>query len=296
VKLGRAVLPSREIALVRIEGSRAIQLQGVTEADLIKVAMARRNGEWKDGREFDLDEVRFLPPVARPVSLRDFSAFEAHTKNCTEGVGGKMNPLWYQIPVFYFSNPNCIIGDGAAVIPPRNAKSLDLELEVALVIGHECRDLAMDDPHWMDNVAGFFLMNDWSARDLGAKEMQLFLGPSKAKDFATSFGPWLVTPDEMREEGGRIDLPLKARINGQLRSDSNLREMYFDWRHLLAHASHDATLVPGDVIGSGTCGSGCLLELRITKGKDNNPWLKAGDVIELEAGNLGRLRNTVGAS
>ncbi|MDB5970014.1 MAG: 2-keto-4-pentenoate hydratase/2-oxohepta-3-ene,7-dioic acid hydratase [Hydrocarboniphaga sp.] len=294
MKLGRAVLPTGEIRLVRIDEDKVTELTGVTEADLIKVAMARGKGAWQDGRSFAQSEVRFLPPVARPTSLRDFSAFEAHTKNCTEGIGGKMNPLWYEIPVFYFSNPNCIIGDGDTVLPPKKAKSIDYELEVAALIGAEVRDYPADGSDWLAPIAGFFLMNDWSARDLGSKEMQLYMGPVKAKDFATSFGPWLVTPDEFEEEGGRLKLPLTARVNGETWSNGQLSEMYFNWPRVLSHASADVSLVPGDVIGSGTCGSGCIIELRITSGKEKHHWLVAGDVVELEAPKLGTLRNTIG--
>lgn len=295
MKLGRVKLPTGETVLVRIDDARAVELTGVSEGDLIKVAMARGKGPWRDGRSFALSEVSFLPPVARPTSLRDFSAFEAHTKNCVEGMGQKMNPLWYDIPVFYFSNPNCIIGEGATVIPPRKARSIDYELEVAALIGREVRDLPADDPDWLACIAGFFLMNDWSARDLGSQEMKLFMGPVKAKDFATSFGPWLATPDEFEEKDGRVSLPLTARVNGETWSNGNLGEMYFSWSRILAHASADVTLVPGDVIGSGTCGSGCIIELRITGGKDKHRWLQAGDVVELEAPSLGTLRNVVGA-
>jgi fumarylacetoacetate (FAA) hydrolase len=295
MKLGRAKLPTGETVLVRIDDGRAVELTGVSEVDLITVAMARGKGPWRDGRTFALNEVSFLPPVARPTSLRDFSAFEAHTKNTVESLGQKMNPLWYEIPVFYFSNPNCIIGDGATVTPPKKARSIDYELEVAALIGSEVRDLSADDPGWLSHIAGFFLMNDWSARDLGSQEMKLFMGPAKAKDFATSFGPWLATPDEFEEKGGRLSLPLTARVNGETWSNGDLAQMYFTWPRILAHASADVTLVPGDVIGSGTCGSGCIIELRITRGKDKHRWLQAGDVVELEAPALGTLRNVVGA-
>ncbi|MBY2929210.1 fumarylacetoacetate hydrolase family protein [Sphingomonadales bacterium 56] len=243
------------------------------------------------GRTFAAEDVRFLAPISQPRSFRDFSAFEMHTKNCVEGIGGAMNPLWYEIPVFYFSNPSCFIGHGDPVIPPRKAKSIDYELEVALVIGSPVRDLNADDENWTDHVAGFMLLNDWSARDLGAQETKLFMGPAKAKDFATSSGPWLTTPDEFDIVEGRLDLSLRGYVNGECWTDSNLNEMYFTWPRLLAHASADATLYPGDVVGSGTCPSGCIIELRFTKGRDRHGWLNAGDEVVLEAPKLGRLRN-----
>ena len=292
MKIGRAVLPDETTSLVLIlDDGRVAEITGAGPDDLVAVAMTRQAPAL--GRTFDAADVRFLTPVPQPRSFRDFSAFEMHTKNCVEGIGGTMNPLWYEIPVFYFSNPNCFIGPDDPVIPPRKAKSLDYELEVALVIGSPVRDLDGDDPNWADHVAGFMLINDWSARDLGAQETKLFMGPAKAKDFATSSGPWLTTPDEFDIVDGRLDLPLTGRVNGDCWSDSNLREMYFTWPRLLAHASSDATLYPGDVIGSGTCPSGCIIELRFTKGRDKHGWLKAGDEIVLEAPKLGRLRNRI---
>src|SRR5262249_9090084 len=157
--------------------------------------------------------VRFLPPIRRPASVRDFSAFEAHTKNIVEGTGGSMNPLWYEFPIFYFSNPNCMIGDSDPVTAPRTSNMLDFELEVACVVGKEVRDLSVEATDWADCLAGFMLMNDWSARDLGVKELKLLFGPAKAKDFATSFGPWLTTTDEFEVHDGRFDLSLSARVN-----------------------------------------------------------------------------------
>ncbi len=292
MKIGRAVLRDETTSLVLIlDDGRVAEVTGAGPDDLVAVAMTRQAPAL--GRNFDAADVRFLAPVPQPRSFRDFSAFEMHTKNCVEGIGGKMNPLWYEIPVFYFSNPNCFIGPDDPVIPPRKAKSLDYELEVALVMGSPVRDLDVDDANWADHVAGFMLINDWSARDLGAQETKLFMGPAKAKDFATSSGPWLTTPDEFDIVDGRIDLPLTGRVNGECWSDSNLREMYFNWPRLLAHASADATLYPSDVIGSGTCPSGCIIELRFTKGRDKHGWLKAGDEIVLEALKLGQLRNRI---
>jgi fumarylacetoacetate (FAA) hydrolase len=283
-----------ETIIVRIEGQQAFQQTGPGADDIVAIAMARSKGTFADGQAFDLASLEFLAPVERPPSFRDFSAFEAHTKNCVEGIGGKMNPLWYEIPVFYFSNPNCIVGDGVTITPPRKAKSIDFELEVGCIIGKTVRDLPADSKDWLDYIAGFMLVNDWSARDLGSQEMKLFMGPAKAKDFATSMGPWLVTPDEFEVKDGRIELPLSVKINGQLIGEGELGEMYFNWPRLLSHASADVSLVPGDVIGTGTCRSGCLIELRITRGKESLPWLQAGDVVELEAPKLGVLRNTIG--
>lgn len=295
MKIGQAIVPNGTTKLVIVQDDgRVAQVSGAGPEDLIAIAMSRQLPAL--GQTYAQSEVRFLPPVARPRSFRDFSAFEMHTKNCVEGIGGTMNPLWYEIPVFYFSNPNCFIGSGDPVVPPRLAKSLDYELEVALVMGATVRDIAVREDNWADHVAGFMLLNDWSARDLGAKETKLFMGPAKAKDFATSSGPWLVTPDEFEIVDGRIDLPLWASVNGERWTNGNLAEMYFSWPRILAHASADVTLYPGDVIGSGTCASGSIIELRLTGGRENHAWLKAGDQVELEAPGLGRLRNHIAAA
>jgi fumarylacetoacetate (FAA) hydrolase len=199
---------------------------------------------------------------------------------------------WYQVPVFYFGNAGSVVGNGAEVRAPRGCEQLDYELELACVIGRECRDLPEDD-RAMEAVLGFTIMNDWSARDLQAREMKVGLGPSKGKDFATSLGPEVVTLDELAEcyRDGRLHLEMAARVNGRELSRGNSGMMYWTWPQLLAHASRDVTLEAGDVLGSGTVGTGCILELTpdVAGG-----WLKAGDLVELEVERLGVLRNRVG--
>jgi fumarylacetoacetate (FAA) hydrolase len=198
---------------------------------------------------------------------------------------------WYQVPVFYFSNPAGVVGDGASVWAPRGCRELDYELELACMIGHECRDLPGDD-RALEAVAGFTIMNDWSARDLQRIEMSVGLGPSKGKDFATSLGPELVSAGELagsyRE--GRYHLEMTAAVNGRLLSHGNSGSMYWTWPQLLAHASRDVTLRPGDVIGSGTVGSGCILELTPEAA---GGWLQPGDLVELTIERLGTLKNRV---
>lgn len=293
MKLARIHTPEGEERLALVGDDSVRLIEGVVVDDLVEIALKRDPAALELGREFAFSEVRFLSPMRRPVSIRDFSAFEAHTKNVMEAGGGAMNPDWYKFPIFYFSNPNCVIGNGDDVAPPRSSRCLDFELEVACVVGAPMRDVAEDDREWHKSIAGFMLMNDWSARDLGSSEMKLLFGPAKAKDFATTFGPWLVTPDEFEIEDGRFDLPLTARVNDEVWSNGNVSDLYFNWSQILARASADATLYPGDVIGSGTCGSGCILELRVTKGREKHPWLKAGDVVEFSAPKLGTLTNTV---
>ena len=231
---------------------------------------------------------RPLPPVA---SIRDFYAFEQHVTTCRRHRGLDMVPEWYEVPVFYFSNPAGVIGHEAEVWAPRGSQALDYELELACVIGREARDLPADD-RALECVAGFTIMNDWSARDLQRVEMAVGLGPSKGKDFATSLGPELVTLDELadRYRDGRLHLEMTAAVNGRVLSRGNAGSMYWTWPQLLAHASRDATLRPGDVLGSGTVGTGCILELTP---EAVGGWLKPGDVVELTIERLGTLRNRV---
>jgi fumarylacetoacetate (FAA) hydrolase len=229
-----------------------------------------------------------LPPVA---SLRDFYAFEQHVATCRARRGLAMVPQWYEVPVFYFSNPAGVIGPDAPVFAPRGCRELDFELELACVVGREGRDLP-DDDRALGWVAGFTIMNDWSARDLQRLEMAVGLGPSKGKDFATSLGPELVGLDELadRYEGGRLHLAMTASINGRVVSRGDASSMHWTWPQLLAHASRDATLRAGDVLGSGTVGTGCILELTP---EAVGGWLKPGDVVELTVERLGTLRNPV---
>jgi fumarylacetoacetate (FAA) hydrolase len=204
-----------------------------------------------------------------------------------------MIPQWYQIPVFYFSNPASVIGDGDVVLPPKDSTQLDFELEIAAVIGKEARDLPATDAA-MDCVAGFTVYNDWSARDLQRNEMAVGLGPSKGKDFANAFGPGLIPLDELRDcyIDGRLRLKMKAFINDKLVSDANSDSMYWTWPQLLAHASRDTRLMPGDIIGSGTVGTGCILELTP---EAVGGWLQTNDVVRLEVERLGTLTNKVGS-
>lgn len=229
-----------------------------------------------------------LPPVA---SVRDFYAFEQHVATCRRHRGLDMAPQWYQVPVFYFSNPAGVIGPGEPVWAPRDSQELDYELELACVIGAECRDVPADD-RALEFVAGFTIMNDWSARDLQRQEMAVGLGPSKGKDFATTLGPELVTFDELSDKyhDGRLHLEMTAAVNGRILSRGNSGTMFWTWPQLIAHASRETHLQPGDVLGSGTVGSGCILELTP---QAVGGWLKPGDVVELTIERLGTLTTRV---
>ena len=231
-------------------------------------------------------------PAPFPVhSLRDFYAFEQHVKTCRAHRGLGMVPQWYEVPVFYFSNSLAIIGDGDPVWAPQGSSALDYELELACVVGKTVRDLPADDSA-MDCLAGFTIMNDWSARDLQRTEMAVGLGPSKSKDFATSLGPRVVPFADLKKHyrDGRLQLEMTAHVNGKEYSRGNAGSMHWTWPQLLAHASRDTELRPGDVIGSGTVGTGCILELTPEK---VGGWLQPGDVVELEIERIGKLVNRV---
>jgi 2-keto-4-pentenoate hydratase/2-oxohepta-3-ene-1,7-dioic acid hydratase in catechol pathway len=238
-------------------------------------------------------DAQLLAPI-RPPTIRDFSVFEQHVRSGLEAIGQKLGDDFYNIPPFWFANVNAVIGPDAVVEVPANSNKMDYELEIAVVIGVPGRNI--DPVRAEDHIAGFLIMNDWSARDLQQKECACMpIGPSKGKDFATTLGPCLVTPDEIepRRTGANYDLAMRAWVNGRQYSDGNASEMYWSFGELLAYASRNADLVPGDVIAAGTCGTGCILELATTHGGDAYPWLEEGDEIELEIEGIGRMRNRV---
>jgi fumarylacetoacetate (FAA) hydrolase len=240
-----------------------------------------------------LEQVRLRAPLELPPSVRDFYAFEQHVKTARANRGLGMIPEWYDFPVFYFSNHRAIYGPEDRIPYPQRSKALDFELEMACVIGQAGRDIPAGQA--AGYIAGYCVMNDWSARDLQMQEMKLNMGPVKGKDFATSLGPWLVTPDELAPKqvaqgaAERYDLTMTARLNGQEISRGNFKDIYFSFPQMIERASQNAWLVPGDILGSGTVGTGCLLEF----GDKRERYLVAGDVMELEIEGLGLLRNTV---
>lgn len=245
----------------------------------------------KERRVFALADVRLHPPIRKPPTLRDFYAFEAHVRTANQNRGREVPPVWYEIPVFYFSNTGSILGHDEPLPYPKGVEKLDYELEIACIIGKEGRDIPADTAE--DYIFGYTIMNDWSARDLQAQEMTVGLGPAKGKDFATSLGGMVVMPHDLAPyqtgRTGVYDATLIARVNGVERSRGNWRDIYYDFGQLIARASQNVTLYPGDVIGSGTVGTGCLLEITRAQG----PWLQIGDVVELEIEHIGFLRNKI---
>ena len=236
--------------------------------------------------------VSLRPPLVRPASLRDFYAFEQHVKTANENRGRDVPQQWYEIPVFYFSNTRAIYGPEDVIPYPDYTEALDYELEVACVIGKPGRDIKADEAE--DHIFGYMIFNDWSARDVQRQEMRVGLGPAKGKDFASSFGPYLVTPEDLQDRHmnrpGVYDLDMIVRVNGEERGHGNWQDLYWSFGQMIERASQEVTLYPGEVIGSGTVGMGCLLET--TKGQ--GPWLQPGDVVEMEIERLGVLRNTIG--
>lgn len=223
------------------------------------------------------DRVRMLAPLPRPNSMRDFMLVEEHVKNSF----GSVPAQWYDIPVHWKGNPDSVIGPDDEVPWPHYTDQLDFELEVAAVIGRVTSRVGPDEARAC--IAGYTIFNDWSARDIQFREMSVGIGPAFGKDFATSLGPCLVTPDEFDVSTAAV----AARINGETWSQGDLGSMRFSFPDVVSLLSQDQTLHPGDVLGGGTVGRGCGLEL--------DRWIRPGDVVELDVEGIGVLRNTVGA-
>lgn len=229
---------------------------------------------------YSLGEVKLRAPLPNPASVRDFYAFEQHVKTGFERRGEPMPPEWYEMPVYYKSGHHNIIGSDEDVHWPSFTEKFDYELEMAAVIGKEGSNIPAE--RASEYIAGYTVMNDFSARDIQRKEMKVRLGPAKGKDWCTAIGPYLVTPGEI---GDPYSLNMSARINGELWSEGTTGSIYWKFEPMIEFLSKDDRIVPGDVIGSGTVGTGCGLEL--------DRWVKRGDVMELEIEKIGVLRNRV---
>ncbi|MFG3512907.1 fumarylacetoacetate hydrolase family protein [Streptomyces bobili] len=243
-----------------------------------------------------VSQVRLLPPL-QPVSVRDFVTFEEHVEGVRRSVDGVSGvpEQWYAAPTFYFTNPHAVYGPHDDVPVPPGSQVLDFELEVAAVIGREGRDLTPERAR--DHIVGYTVFNDWSARDLQSAEMKVGLGPCKGKDTATTLGPYLVTADELephRDADGFLRLALRAEVNGETVGEDLLSHMSWTFEEMTAYASRGTRVMPGDVLGSGTCGNGgCLAELWGLRGERNPPPLKPGDTVSLIVEGLGTLTTTV---
>jgi 2-keto-4-pentenoate hydratase/2-oxohepta-3-ene-1,7-dioic acid hydratase in catechol pathway len=277
-------------AIVAADGRSARVL--APQVDVLDVLTSAERALPSTERELALDELTLLAPVD-PPSIRDFSVFEQHIEGIMLGQGNPVPESFYASPFCYFSNPGAVTGPGDEIPVPPGCRDLDLELEVAVVIGRAGRNLTPEQAG--DHIAGYTIFNDWSARDLQFEEMKLGLGICKGKDFANTLGPWIVTPDELEphRSGDRLDLDLRARVNDRELGDDTLANMAWSFEELIAYASRGTWIRPGDVLGSGTCGAGCLLELRRRHGADGLPWLTPGDTVSLSVQGIGTLTNTV---
>lgn len=234
-------------------------------------------------------EAVIVAPIPTPPSVRDFMAFEQHVVTSMAAIGREVSPEWYNIPTFYFQNPAAIRGARDAIAISPGTEQFDYELEFAAVIGRPGSNITVDDA--ASHIAGFMLFSDWSARDLQEREMTIGLGPVKGKDTATTIGPYFVTPDELDglREGKGYRLTMTTRVNGREYSAGNARDLYWSFEQMISYASRGTQLRTGDVIGSGTVGTGCILELSRVHGTEQYPWLQAGDFVELEIDLLGRI-------
>lgn len=282
------VLPSTMVELLSL-GPSALE----TAAEVVERSELEAPHAWP------IESVRLLAPVPRPTSLRDGYAFRQHVETARRNRGVPMIPEFDQFPVFYFSNHNAVLGPGPVPVRKLALERLDFELECAIVIGRGGRDIPAERAD--EHVAGYMVMNDLSARVLQMEEMKLSLGPAKGKDFATTIGPWLVTRDELADRrvsgphGERFDLEMTATVNGVQVSKDTLRNMNWTFAQIIERASYGVELYPGDVIGSGTCGTGCFLELNGSK-LTHDQWLRPGDRVELSIERLGTLSNEIVAA
>ncbi|WP_314213247.1 fumarylacetoacetate hydrolase family protein [Pseudarthrobacter equi] len=254
----------------------------------------RKAGEQaiRAGAVVDPSTVCNLSPIATPPTFRDFYAFEQHVKAGRKSRGLEMNPLWYKIPVFYFSNPYNFKGEGEIPMTP-GSERFDFELEVAAVVGKSGQDLTAEQGE--DAIIGYSILCDWSGRDIQHEEMLLSMGPAKGKDTATSLGPWLVTKDELEpyRTAAGFDRAMSLKVNGIEYSRASWADVHYSFGEMVSYASRGTEVRPGDVFGSGTCGTGCILELSRTHGEGEFPWLQAGDDVLIEIEGLGTQRTTI---
>jgi 2-keto-4-pentenoate hydratase/2-oxohepta-3-ene-1,7-dioic acid hydratase in catechol pathway len=290
-------------------GSRVVDLPtGVSIQSLLEAGLTRALGIGAEvearmsGDEQHVGAVTLLPPL-QPSTIRDFVTFEEHIEGMTATPDGASHvpPEWSEYPTFYFTNPHSVLATGDSVVFPAACVRRDFELEVAAVVGgvpgREGAHLAPADA--AEHIFGYTIMNDWSARDVQNREMAVRLGPAKGKDFGTTLGPVLVTADEvadLHDDDGFLQLELEVLVNGETIGTDLLSNMAWPFRDLVAYASRDTRVVPGDVLGSGTSGRGCLAELWGRSGEFLPPPLQPGDEVVVRVERIGEIRNVVGES
>jgi len=242
-----------------------------------------------------IKSINLISPIINPTSLRDAYAFRQHVQAGRKSRGLEMIPEYDKFPVFYYGNHNSIGGSGQVFINKNQSKKLDYELEVAAIIGKRGKNISVSDAD--DYIMGYTIMNDFSARHLQKEEMKLSLGPAKGKDFLTTLGPYIITKDELDDKcitgefGNRYDLNMYAYLNGELFSKDNFKNISWTFAQIISRISDGTEIYPGDVIGSGTCATGCLLELNQTN--NTNIWMNDGDEIKLVIDKMGSLVNTI---
>jgi 2-keto-4-pentenoate hydratase/2-oxohepta-3-ene-1,7-dioic acid hydratase in catechol pathway len=277
-RLANAQVPPNMLEF--LEGGASTMAAARRAKDYVVAFPASVKGPFGEKIIYSVADVHLSAPLPNPPSLRDFIAFEDHIAATSKKRGQPVPPEWYKAPVYYKGNHRTIIGPDDPLSWPLDTTKLDYELELACVIGRKGRDVP--ERQAVDYIAGYTIMNDFSARDIQFHEMACRLGPAKGKDFATALGPCLVTPDEIADLGA---LTMIARVNGEEWSRGRFGTIHWSFAQMIAHVSRGETIYPGDVFGSGTVGGGCGLEM--------DRYLKPGDVVELEIQPIGVLRTQV---
>ncbi len=257
--------------------------------------------------QYKLDEVTLLAPLPNPRSFRDYIGFEQHMLNASKSFGHKVGEAWYEMPIFYFTNHQAIYGPNDDIKRPEKEIKMDLELEIAVIVGKKGKDIKAENAN--DYIFGYTVFNDWTARFIQKREMEVPLGPHKGKDFANAIGPCIVTKDEFEQyrcsisreihpehlalpltTGDRFDVKMTAKINDTVICEGNYKTVYWTFPQMIERASeNNVTLMPGDILGSGTVGWGSLIENNFSVHRPIEP----GDVVELEIEGIGVLRNKV---
>jgi 2-keto-4-pentenoate hydratase/2-oxohepta-3-ene-1,7-dioic acid hydratase in catechol pathway len=284
-----------------VVGDAVHAVSGVSLTDLVASGVITAKDTYAQGRpeSVALDAVELLAPLPVPPSIRDFMAFEQHVEGMGLLVGADplVPDVWYEQPLYYFTNPTAVVGPYDDVAMPPGCRAFDFEVEVAAVIGplasgQALTDLTVDQA--AECIVGYTLFNDWSARDLQMREMQGPLGPCKGKDSAITLGPWLLTADELPGLAtGSSDVVLSVEVGDRYSGHDRLDSMSWTFAELVAYASRGTRLQPGDIFGSGTCGNGCLAERWGRSGRDNAPPLAVGEVVRITAGPLGEIANRI---
>jgi 2-keto-4-pentenoate hydratase/2-oxohepta-3-ene-1,7-dioic acid hydratase in catechol pathway len=299
VRLATVTLDGVSSAAVVEEDLAYLFPTGVTVGSLVESGLERAlqlGSRARAGAALRLDTVELELPY-KPPSIRDFVTFESHVEGVRKSIDNAVGvpDAWYDAPTFYFTNPHALYGNGRSVPTPSSCNALDFEMEVGVVLGRTGSSL--NESEAKDAIFGYTIFNDWSARDIQSREMQVGLGPAKGKDFASSVGPWIVTADELEEHhdpDGFLDLDCRAYVNGELVGHDRLSHMHWTFPQMIAYASRDSVVLAGDLLASGTTGGGgCLAELWGRNGAQTPPPLEPGDEVRMEVDGIGVLRGSV---